>query len=277
MEDNKPRIGTHLILIFASIVSVFPIFWILSTSFKFKADVLKPGIELIPSNPTLDNYRHVLSMDNYIFWQWLGNSVFIALITTFIGLILASTTAYAFSRFEFYGKKTLLFSFLLTQMFPGAILIVPLYNIIKNMGLLNSYTGLLIAYSTISLPFCVWMLKSFFDTIPKSLEEAAMIDGLTSFGTFWRIILPLSLPGLSVTAFFSFITAWNEFMFALTFMSTTDHYTLPVGLRTFVFEFNTDWNYMAAGAIIVSLPVLIFFFIAQKFLISGLTTGGVKG
>ncbi|RYX88812.1 carbohydrate ABC transporter permease [bacterium] len=138
-------------------------------------------------------------------------------------------------------------------------------------------SGLLIAYSTISLPFCVWMLKSFFDTIPKSLEEAAMIDGLTSFGTFWKIILPLSLPGLSVTAFFSFITAWNEFMFALTFMSTSEHYTLPVGLRTFVFEFNTDWHYMAAGAIIVSLPVLIFFFIAQKFLISGLTSGGVKG
>ncbi|MBC7472867.1 MAG: carbohydrate ABC transporter permease [Candidatus Sericytochromatia bacterium] len=277
MEKKGLNLGTHITLIFASIISVFPILWILSTSFKFKEDVLKPGIHLIPTNFTLSNYQHVLSMDNYIFWKWLGNSIMIAVITTIIGLCLASTTAYAFSRFEFKGKKTLLFSFLLTQMFPGAILIVPLYNIIKNFGLLNSYTGLLIAYSTISLPFCVWMLKSFFDTIPRSLEEAAMIDGLTSFGTFWKIILPLSLPGLSVTAFFSFITAWNEFMFALTFMSTSEHYTLPVGLRTFVFEFNTDWNYMAAGAIIVSLPVLIFFFIAQKFLISGLTAGGVKG
>lgn len=277
MEKKSLNLGTHLTLIFASLVSVFPIIWILSTSFKFKEDVLKPGIEIIPSNPTLSNYEHVLSMDNFIFWKWLGNSVMIAVITTIVGLFLASTTAYAFSRFEFKGKKFFLFSYLLTQMFPGAILIVPLYNIIKNVGLLNSYTGLLIAYSTISLPFCVWMLKSFFDTIPKSLEEAAMIDGLTSFGTFWKIILPLSLPGLSVTAFFSFITAWNEFMFALTFMSTAEHYTLPVGLRTFVFEFNTDWHYMAAGAIIVSLPVLIFFFIAQKFLISGLTSGGVKG
>lgn len=277
MEKKNLNIGAHIILIIASLVSVFPIIWILSTSFKFKEDVLKPGIEIIPVNPTLSNYQHVLSMDGFIFWKWLGNSVMVAIITTIIGLFLASTTAYAFSRFEFKGKKFLLFSYLLTQMFPGAILIVPLYNIIKNMGLLNSYTGLLIAYSTISLPFCVWMLKSFFDTIPKSLEEAAMIDGLTSFGTFWKIILPLSLPGLSVTAFFSFITAWNEFMFALTFMSTSDHYTLPVGLRTFVFEFNTDWHYMAAGAIIVSLPVLIFFFIAQKFLISGLTSGGVKG
>ncbi len=277
MEKKSLNIGTHIILIIASLISVFPIVWILSTSFKFKEDVLKPGIEIIPRNFTLSNYEHVLSMDNFIFWKWLGNSVMIAVITTIIGLFLASTTAYAFSRFEFKGKKFLLFSYLLTQMFPGAILIVPLYNIIKNMGLLNSYTGLLIAYSTISLPFCVWMLKSFFDTIPKSLEEAAMIDGLTSFGTFYKIILPLSLPGLSVTAFFSFITAWNEFMFALTFMSTSEHYTLPVGLRTFVFEFNTDWNYMAAGAIIVSLPVLIFFFIAQKFLISGLTSGGVKG
>lgn len=277
MEKKGLNLGTHLLLIFASIISIFPMIWILSTSFKFKEDVLKPGINLIPTNFTLSNYEHLLSMNDYIFWKWLGNSIGIALITTVVGLFLASTTAYAFSRFEFKGKRPLLFSFLLTQMFPGAILIVPLYNVIKGLGLLNSYTGLLIAYSTISLPFCVWMLKSFFDTIPKSLEEAAMIDGLTSFGTFWRIILPLSLPGLSVTAFFSFITAWNEFMFALTFMSTTEHYTLPVGLRTFVFEFNTDWHYMAAGAVIVSLPVLVFFFVAQKFIIGGLTAGGVKG
>lgn len=277
MEKKELSIGSHIILILASIVSIFPILWIFATSLKSKNDVLKPGLSLIPSNPTLANYQYVLSMDNYIFWKWLGNSVMVALITTVVGLFLASTTAYAFSRFEFKGKKFLLYSYLLTQMFPGAILIVPLYNIMKDFGLLNSYTGLLIAYSTISLPFCVWMLKSFFDTIPKSLEEAALIDGLTSFGTFWKIIMPLSLPGLSVTAFFSFITAWNEFMFALTFMSTSNHYTLPVGLRSFVFEFNTDWNYMAAGAIVVSLPVLIFFFIAQKFIIGGLTSGGVKG
>lgn len=277
MEKKESNIGTHITLAIASLVSIFPILWILSTSFKLKEDVLKPGISLIPKNATLSNYEHVLTMDNFIFWKWLGNSVMIATITTVVGLFLASTTAYAFSRFEFKGKKALLYSYLVTQMFPGAILIVPLYNIIKNMGLLNSYTGLLIAYSTISLPFCVWMLKSFFDTIPKSLEEAALIDGLTSFGTFWKIILPLSLPGLSVTAFFSFITAWNEFMFALTFMSTNDHYTLPVGLRSFVFEFNTDWHYMAAGAMIISLPVLVFFFIAQKFIIGGLTAGGVKG
>lgn len=277
MEKKESNIGRHITLAIASLISVFPILWILSTSFKLKEDVLKPGISLIPKNATLSNYEHVLTMDNFIFWKWLGNSVMIATITTIVGLFLASTTAYAFSRFEFKGKKALLYSYLVTQMFPGAILIVPLYNIIKNMGLLNSYTGLLIAYSTISLPFCVWMLKSFFDTIPKSLEEAALIDGLTSFGTFWKIILPLSLPGLSVTAFFSFITAWNEFMFALTFMSTNDHYTLPVGLRSFVFEFNTDWHYMAAGAMIISLPVLVFFFIAQKFIIGGLTAGGVKG
>lgn len=277
MEKKELSIGSHIILILASLVSIFPILWIFATSLKSKNDVLKPGLSLIPTNPTLSNYQYVLSMDNYIFWKWLGNSVMVALITTVVGLFLASTTAYAFSRFEFKGKKFLLYSYLLTQMFPGAILIVPLYNIMKDFGLLNSYTGLLIAYSTISLPFCVWMLKSFFDTIPKSLEEAALIDGLTSFGTFWKIIMPLSLPGLSVTAFFSFITAWNEFMFALTFMSTSNHYTLPVGLRSFVFEFNTDWNYMAAGAIVVSLPVLIFFFIAQKFIIGGLTSGGVKG
>jgi len=282
MEEKNKRnifasIGIHLTLIITSIFSLFPIVWILSTSFKTKPDVFKEGLNIIPPNFTWENYQYVLASDNYVFLKWMLNSVVIAIITTLIGIFLASTTAYAFSRFDFKGKKQALFSFLLTQMFPGAILIVPLYNIIKSMGLLDSYFGLLIAYSTIALPFCVWTLKGFFDTIPKTLEEAAMIDGLTSFGTFWKIIMPLSLPGLAVTAFFSFIAAWNEFMFALTFMSSSDHFTLPVGLRTYVFEFNTDWNLMAAGAIIVTLPVLIFFFVAQRFLVSGLTAGGVKG
>jgi len=162
-------------------------------------------------------------------------------------------------------------------MFPGVILIVPLYNIMSRMGLLNQYWGLILAYSSVSLPFCVFMLKGFFDTIPRELEEAALVDGMGAWGTFYRIAFPLSIPGIAVTAFFSFITAWNEFMFALTFMTRQSMYTLPVGLRTFVFEFRTDWHLMSAGAIIVTIPVLIFFLFAQKYLVSGLTAGGVKG
>ncbi len=279
MEPNpthgKPEWWSYLILIIAAAIAIFPVFWIFATSFKPAAEVLSPELTILPQTFTTENYSAVLKGGQ--FWQWMFNSVFVALATTVLGLMLASTTAYAISRFGFRGKKPVLFAFLVAQMFPGAILIVPLYNIMKDLGLLNTFAGLIIAYSTLSLPFAVWMLKGFFDAIPVSLEEAAMIDGMSAFGTFFRIILPLSLPGLAVTGFFSFITAWNEFMFALTFMTGESHYTLPVGLRTYVFEFNTQWHLMAAGAIIVTIPVLVVFLVAQRFLISGLTAGGVKG
>jgi arabinogalactan oligomer/maltooligosaccharide transport system permease protein len=147
----------------------------------------------------------------------------------------------------------------------------------KNLGLLNSFSGLVLAYSTTALPFSVWMLKSYFDSIPYELEEAAKVDGLTVWGTFYRIVMPLALPGIAVTAFFAFITAWNEFMFALTFMSKEELYTIPVGLRTFVFQFRTDWHYVSAGAVLITIPVLIFFVFAQRWLVSGLTAGGTKG
>ncbi len=279
MEKNvaigKPEWWSYAILVIAAFIAVFPVFWIFSTSFKPATEVLSPELTILPKTFTTGNYAEVLDGGN--FWRWMWNSVSVALCTTVIGIALASTTAYAVSRFSFAGKKPVLFAFLVAQMFPGAILIVPLYNIMKDLALLNTFTGLVIAYSTLSLPFSVWMLKGFFDAIPVSLEEAAMIDGMSAFGTFFRIILPLSLPGLAVTGFFSFITAWNEFMFALTFMTGESNYTLPVGLRTYVFEFNTAWHLMAAGAIIVTIPVLVVFLVAQRFLISGLTSGGVKG
>lgn len=277
MKEERTPFLSYLGLVIASLIAVFPVLWILATSLKPREEVLSPELTIIPKTFTFENFSYVLTMQGGIFWQWLFNSIFIAIMTTVIGIFLAATTAYAFSRFSFLGKRGLLFMFLVSQMFPGAILIVPLYNIIKNLGLLNSFTGLVIAYTTLSLPFCVWMLKSFFDTIPISLEEAALIDGMSAFGAFYKIILPLSLPGLAVTGFFSFITAWNEFMFALTFMTGEGNYTLPIGLRTFVFEFNTDWHFMAAGAMIVTIPVLVVFIFAQRFLIGGLTAGGVKG
>jgi len=257
--------------------SVFPVLWILSTSFKRRQDVFSTVISLLPPHFTFDNYKYLLTFDNSLFLVWLKNSALIALFTTIWGVFLAATCAYAFSRFRFKGSKLFMRLFLLSQMFPGVILIVPLYNLMSKLGLLNQYPGLILAYSTVALPFCVFMLKGFFDTIPIELEEAAMTDGLTPWGTFYRIVLPLSLPGIAVTAFFSFITAWNEFMFALTFMTDQKLYTLPVGLRTFVFEFRTDWHWMSAGAIIITVPVLIFFLYAQKHLVSGMTAGGVKG
>ena len=277
MKRRKNNWALHLALAFCCLAAIFPIIWVLSTSFKPEAEVFSDRLNLVPDHGTLDNYRHVLTMKGGIFFIWLRNSTIVALITTIIGLFLASTTAYAFSRHKFLGRQGGLYIFLIAQMFPGAILIVPLYNIMRQFGLLNSFPGLILAYSTVSLPFCVWMLKGFFDTIPRGLEEAAMVDGLSPLGTFYRIVLPLSLPGLAVTAFFSFITAWNEFMFAFTFMSKERLYTLPVGLRQFVFQFSTDWHLMAASAVLITIPVIIFFLQTQKFLVAGLTAGGMKG
>ena len=158
-----------------------------------------------------------------------------------------------------------------------AILLVPIYNVVVHLGLLNTKTALVLAYSTVAVPFCVWMLKGYFDTIPISLEEAGRIDGLTPFGTFWRIVVPLSLPGLAVTSFYSFITAWNEVAFANIVLVSDKAYTLPVGLQTYVFQFAQAWDKLTAGAVIVSLPAIIVFLLAQRYLVSGLTRGGVKG
>lgn len=222
-----------------------------------------------------NNYISLLSEQNFL--HWFLNSVLVAIFSTLAGLVFSSTAAFAFSQFRFAGRKALLYGFLFTQMFPGALLIVALYNIMNRLGLLNSLIGLIVAYSTFSLPFCVWMLKSYFDTIPTSLMEAGKIDGLSYWGQFYRIGLPLALPGIAVTCFFSFITAWNEFLFALIFLTSDKKMTLAVGLRTFIGYENTMWDHLSAGSILITLPVLIFFVFAQRWIISGLTKGAVKG
>ena len=212
-----------------------------------------------------------------LFWQQLFNSLFVAFTTTLLGVFLAGTAGYAFSRFDFPGRQAGLMSFLISQMFPGTLMMIPLYILVSKLGLLNQLMGLTLVYSTISIPFCVWMLKGYFDTIPKELEEAAMIDGASRTLIFWKIMLPLARPAIAVTALFSFMTAWNEFILAATFMNEESSYTLPVMLQRFVGAHNTEWGHFAAGAIIVSLPIIFLFFLLQKHLVGGLTAGSVKG
>lgn len=282
MEDKKKKtarekvIGVLLqafILLF-TIGTVYPVLWVFKIAFGSQKG-LSISLSLFPAQPTLENFNYLLFKKP--FFVWLLNSVIVAIATTLIGIFLAATAGYAFSRFRFPGRTAGLLSFLVTQMFPGTMMMIPLYLIVNWLGLLDNLAGLVLIYSTTSIPFCVWMLKGYFDTIPKDLEESALIDGASRTLIFYKIILPLAKPALAVTALFSFMTAWNEYIQAATFMNRELSYTLPVALRNFVGQFAQDWGFFAAGAILVSIPIVALFFILQKYLVSGLTAGSVKG
>jgi arabinogalactan oligomer/maltooligosaccharide transport system permease protein len=268
-------IGAHVIMIIVVLICIFPLLVLIETSFKPTNDIFTP--QLIPAHPTLDNYKYVLTFNNNIFLTWLLNSLKIALMTTVVGLAFSAPAAYAVSRWNFLGKRGILLSFLITQMFPGIILLIPLYNLYAGLGLLDNIFGLVIAYATTALPFSVWMLKNFFDAVPKELDEAALVDGLGPFRTFWRIVLPLTIPGVAVVGFFNFMTAWNEFLMAFTFLQSDSNLTLPIGIQHFVFQTGADWQWLTASAVLVTIPVLVIFIWAQRYLISGLTGGSVKG
>ena len=275
------RILTHVILLVACVIAVFPILWIVSTSFKNQFDVFSTQIELIPPEPTLENYESLFdpaSATGGYFWNWFGNSLLIAVLTTVLSVFLAATAAYALSRYRFWGKRPTTSFFLISQMFPAVILLVPLYQLLAvRAGLANTPWALVLAYATTAVPFCVLMLRSYFDTLPIELEEAGRIDGLGPFGTFYRIVLPLSTPGIAVTAFYAFITAWNEFLYALVFLSEPESFTMPIAVRLFINQFTQNWGGAMALSVIVTIPVVVFFYLAQRYLISGLSTGGVKG
>ena len=275
-EPRYIKWGSYLVLFIAAAVAVLPAIWVFVSSFKVESEVFSTRVELVgPSGITFANYEALLTRGD--FQQWVINSVMVATAVTIIGVFLAATAAYGLSRYKFRGRSVTLYLFLVAQMFPGVILLVPLFRIFSDAGLIDHLLALVIAYSTIAIPFSVIMLRAYFDTIPFDLEEAGMVDGLGVFGAFWRIILPLSVPGIAVTAFYSFITAWNEFMLASAFLVSRGNLTLPVGLGTFIDPFNQPWHLLAAASVIITIPVMIFFFAAQRYLISGLQTGGVKG
>jgi len=276
-NSTLESIGAHAIMIITVIICVFPLLVIISTSFKIPADIFTSNVQLIPPHPTLANYQHVLTDNGGIFFTWLFNSVRIAVLTTILGVMLSAPAAYAISRWNFLGKQALLISFLITQMFPGVLLLVPLYNLFAQYNLLDNFWGLVVAYATTALPFSVWMLKNFFDAVPKELDEAALVDGLGPFRTFWQIVLPLTIPGVAVVGFFNFMAAWNEFMLAFTFLSDVHTITLPVGIKDYVHNFGADWHLLTAASVLVTIPVLITFLYAQRYLITGLTGGSVKG
>ena len=266
----------HALLVPVTLVTLYPVLWVLkmaltpSEAFELSAS---PFPDL--SSISLSNFEKLLSTP--LFWRQLLNSVLVAGATTVVGITLSCTAAYSFSRFEFPGRRAGMTGLLVTQMFPGVLIAIPLYVLLDVTGLLNSLTGLTLCYATTAIPFCVWMLKGYFDTIPRDLEEAALLDGASRWTIFTKIVLPLSRPAIAVTALFSFMTAWNEFILAATFMNRASSYTLPVALQAYVGDRSTEWGLFAAGAVLVSLPVMALFFMLQKQLVEGLTAGSVKG
>ena len=274
------QIVFNAILIIVCLIVLYPVLWVLMMAIT-PNEIAGVSSSLIPQQVTFDNFIDVVSRvddyGNHLFLHQLKNSVLVAAITTALGVLLACTAAYGFSRLNFVGRQLGLQAFLVTQMFPGVVMTIPLYILLGKLGLLNSIVGLVLVYSVSALPFCVWNLKGYFDTIPKELEEAAIVDGASRIRIFVTIVLPLARPAIAITALFSFMTAWNEFILAATLMNSELAYTLPVALKQYVGAQSVQYGLFAAGAIIVSVPIMALFFALQKHLVGGLTAGGVKG
>ena len=270
----------HLGLILATAVTLYPLLWVMKMALT-PSQGFALSASPVPERVSLANFADVVGSHDaegrWLFGRQLLNSLVVSGAVTVIGVLLACSAAYALSRFRFPGRTASLRSFLFSQMFPGVVTTIPLYVVLEKLHLLNHLGGLVLCYCTTSIPFCVFMLKGTFDALPRDLEEAVLLDGGTQFDAFYRVALPLSRPALAVTALFAFLTAWNEFILAATFMSEPRQYTLPVMLNRYVGDYATEWGHFAAGAVLVSVPVMALFFALQKSLIGGLTQGGVKG
>jgi len=223
---------------------------------------------------SIKSYISLLTETDFLIW--VRNSIFISFLVTLTGIVFASTGGYALSRFKFKGRDFGMIALLTTQMFPATMLLLPFFILLSYLGLINSYIGLIIIYSSTALPFCIWQMKGYYDTIPPSLEESARLDGCTRFQAFYKVILPLSSPALVITALFSFMASWSEYVVAAIILQDPKLYTLPLGLKSFQASLSTQWGLYAAGAVVVSIPVTILFISLSRFLVSGLTMGSVK-
>ncbi len=269
------RILIHLVLIIACIITIYPALRIVTVSLRPGDRLLSTSLQIIPDDATLENYRIVIFEKDFLLWLW--NSLVITVTTAVFGVILASTSAYAFSRWKFPGRGPGLIFLLATQMIPAAMLTVPIYILAVRLGMVNSYRGLVLAYSVGSIPFSIWILKGYYDTIPVDLEEAAMIDGASRLSAFYRVVLPLSTPALAIVFLFNFMTAWNDFLLARVMLQREEVLTWTLGLQRMQAQFTTQWGAFAATSVLISIPVMALFLYSSKWLISGLTLGSVKG
>ncbi len=274
MNGRATRILAHVFLVIVTLATIYPIVQIVGISLRPADRLYSTSLRVIPDDATGRAYHAVIFEKEFLLW--LRNSTIVSAIVTLVGVAMAATAGYVFSRFRFVARKFGLYSLLIAQMFPATMLLLPLYVLMKGLHLLDSIAGLAVAYAATALPFCVWTMKGYYDTIPKELEEAALIDGASYWRAFRTVVLPLAAPALAITAIFSFMSAWSEFMVARVIISTRTLYTLPLGLESLSSTFQTEWANYAAGSVLVSLPVVLLFLFLNRFFVSGLTLGGVK-
>lgn len=278
-----PHLGAHAILITFSLFSIFPVWWVVAMALDPNSVAQPSELVLIPKGVSLESFARVIAMpteiDGLSFWQLMWNSLALSAGTTIIGIVLGASAAYAFSRFNFPGRKAGLMSFLVLQMFPAVASIAPLYVLLSSLHIRTSLVGLAVAYAAGTLPFAIWNMKGYFDTVPKDLEEAALIDGCDQTAAFLKVILPLATPAIAVTALFGFMTGWTEIVLAWTMLENPKTFTLAMALYGMVGQYSTTkpWSEFAAMSIIISAPVVVVMLALQRFIVGGMTNGAVKG
>ena len=273
---RRRRIALNAVAVVVVFIALFPVYWMVLTSFRRGSDIKAPTPSFLPTGATLDNYRRVFERD--FFWTAMRNSVIVTTIVVVAALLVGFLAALALSRFRFRGRMAFLITVIIVQMVPAEALIISLFQVLDDRGLTNQILGLSLTYLVFVLPFTIWTLRGFVSGVPRELEEAAMVDGASRIGAFFRVTLPLVAPGLVATGIFSFIQAWNEFIFALVIMNRPEKQTMPVWLQAFnEGARGTDWGGVMAGSTVMAIPAIVFFLLVQRRVTSGLTAGAVKG
>jgi multiple sugar transport system permease protein len=274
-QRRLDKLGLYLAFAVVGLFAFFPVYWMLVTSVTPADLVFKFPPRLFPNRLTLDHYRSFFNNPSLL--RYFKNSLIVSFSTAFGSIVVSSYAAYSFSKFRYAGRRALMFLILSAQMFPQALLLIALYLMFDDLGLLNSYWSMILAFTTFTLPLCIWMLKSYFDTIPDDLIEAAKVDGANQLQIIHRILMPVAAPALVSTALFAFIRGWNDYIYALT-LAGPQKMTLPPGLvLTYIGEFQTSWPSLMASSFIVSLPIVVAFLFMQRYIAGGITAGAVKG
>lgn len=273
-NTHKHHIGSLILIITASLFVVIPVLWMISTSLKTTEGTLSIPPRLIPERFSVESYTRIWT--DYPMGRYFANSLIAVSLSTVITLIFSSLAAYGLARFRLRGSGTILTFLLVTQMFPSVLLLIPFFQIIKSLGLINTHLGLIIVYIGFRIPLCSWMILGYFRTIPEDLDAAASIDGLNKFQVFYKITLPLSVPGIAATGIYAFFESWNEYMFAMVLTTKETMKTVPVGIGQLIGQYRIQWNDLMSASIVGSIPLLLVFLFLQRHLIGGLTSGAVK-